>query len=227
MPWGAPQFAAGRSRCRFDGRARARVAARARLLGHGAAVGDAIAQHADARHGVRVPGQCLVEATNLSEGRVHDSARSSSRARRSSTAIELAARLDGMKLPGVQFRPVSFRPMFHKFAGRSCGGVQFHVTLCRAAFRRLRRGARVPRTAARAEGAAGADFRGRRLSTSARLRVRRRSSARDRSALTGSDVARRGIEAGASVHESSPPASSSSRKAFADHRRPHLLPEYS
>jgi uncharacterized protein YbbC (DUF1343 family) len=28
----------------------------------------------------------------------------------------------------VRLRPLSFRPTFHKFAGRSCGGVQLHVT---------------------------------------------------------------------------------------------------
>jgi len=84
------------------------------------------------------PGQCLFEATNLSEGRG------------TTRPFEIvgAPFLDGydwvaalaemarqeLPLPGVRFRPLSFRPTFHKFAGRSCGGVQLHVT-DRAAFR--------------------------------------------------------------------------------------------
>ena len=69
------------------------------------------------------PGQCLFEATNLSEGRGI------------TRPFEIvgAPFLDGYawaealaaeKLPGVRFRPLSFKPMFHKFAGKSCGGVQ-------------------------------------------------------------------------------------------------------
>ncbi len=84
------------------------------------------------------PGQCLFEGTNLSEGRG------------TTRPFEIvgAPFLDGydwvaalgrmareeLPLPGVRFRPLSFRPMFHKFAGRSCGGVQLHVT-DRATFR--------------------------------------------------------------------------------------------
>ena len=34
----------------------------------------------------------------------------------------------GEELPGVHFRPVRFRPTFHKFAGVECGGVMQHVT---------------------------------------------------------------------------------------------------
>ncbi len=33
-----------------------------------------------------------------------------------------------LRLPGVIFRPARFTPMFHKWAGRLCGGVQIHVT---------------------------------------------------------------------------------------------------
>ncbi len=73
------------------------------------------------------PGACLVEGTNLSEGRG------------TTRPFELvgAPWLDGRRLasalreeglPGVLFRPVSFRPMFHKHAGASCHGVQVHMT---------------------------------------------------------------------------------------------------
>jgi uncharacterized protein YbbC (DUF1343 family) len=33
-----------------------------------------------------------------------------------------------MKLPGVRFRPVSFKPGFQKHGGAICGGAQIHVT---------------------------------------------------------------------------------------------------
>src|SRR5262249_45414512 len=73
------------------------------------------------------PGQCLLEGTNLSEGRG------------TTRPFELcggpgvdggalARRLNGEGLPGVAFRPAWFRPTFQKHAGRACGGVQLHVT---------------------------------------------------------------------------------------------------
>jgi uncharacterized protein YbbC (DUF1343 family) len=73
------------------------------------------------------PGACLVEGTNLSEGRGTtrpfeliggpwlDGAR-------------LAEDLTATGLGGALFRPVSFRPEFQKHAGTVCGGVQIHVT---------------------------------------------------------------------------------------------------
>lgn len=73
------------------------------------------------------PGGCLVEGTNLSEGRGTtrpfelcgapwlDAAR-------------LARDLERERLPGVRFRPCHFIPTFHKHAGRVCAGVQVHVT---------------------------------------------------------------------------------------------------
>src|SRR6185312_10837944 len=73
------------------------------------------------------PGQCLLEGTNLSEGRG------------TTRPFELcgAPWLDGQiiatdlnreKLPGVTFRAASFQPTFQKHAGIECGGVQLHVT---------------------------------------------------------------------------------------------------
>ena len=46
----------------------------------------------------------------------------------------LAAKLNGLGLPGVVFRAAWFTPTFSKFAGQLCGGCQIHVT-DRAAFR--------------------------------------------------------------------------------------------
>jgi uncharacterized protein YbbC (DUF1343 family) len=72
------------------------------------------------------PGGCLVEGTNLSEGR------GTTRPFELVGAPwldpwRLAADLERERLPGVRFRPTFFRPTFHKHAGRFCGGVQVHV----------------------------------------------------------------------------------------------------
>jgi uncharacterized protein YbbC (DUF1343 family) len=72
------------------------------------------------------PGMCLVEGTNLSEGR--------------GTALPfeiagapwldgyaLAQALNALQLPGVRFRPLNFLPTASKHAEEICGGVQVHV----------------------------------------------------------------------------------------------------
>ena len=84
------------------------------------------------------PGQCLLEGTNLSEGR------GTTRPFEVCGAPwidprELARRLEAEELPGVRFRPAWFRPTFQKFAGQDCGGVQLHVT-DRETFRPVRTG---------------------------------------------------------------------------------------
>lgn len=73
------------------------------------------------------PGACLIEGTNLSEGRG------------TTTPFqlvgapfldgrELARRLRETGLLGAWVRPVSFRPSFEKHAGSVCHGVMLHVT---------------------------------------------------------------------------------------------------
>lgn len=97
------------------------------------------------------PGQCLLEGTNLSEGR--------------GTTLpfelcgapwinprKLAERLESQGLPGVRFRPAWFRPTFQKFAGTDCGGVQLHVT-DRGTFRPVRTGLAVLAAMREASGA--------------------------------------------------------------------------
>jgi uncharacterized protein YbbC (DUF1343 family) len=84
------------------------------------------------------PGQCLLEGTNLSEGR------GTTRPFELCGAPwldpqTLADRLRDEKLPGVVFRPTYFQPTFHKFARQTCGGVQVHVT-DRALFQPVRTG---------------------------------------------------------------------------------------
>jgi uncharacterized protein YbbC (DUF1343 family) len=73
------------------------------------------------------PGGCLVEGTNLSEGR------GTTRPFEIVGAPwldpwRLARDLSRERLPGVAFRPLFFTPTFQKHAGESCGGVQVHVS---------------------------------------------------------------------------------------------------
>lgn len=72
------------------------------------------------------PGGCLIEGTNLSEGRG------------TTRPFEIwgAPFVDGRRLArelanhaeGAVLRPLTFQPTFHKWAGQRCGGVQVHVT---------------------------------------------------------------------------------------------------
>lgn len=82
------------------------------------------------------PGMVLIEGTNLSEGRG------------TTTPFEIigapyidphawAESLDAWELPGVVYRPVAFKPTFHKWQHQECGGLFFHV-LDRRAFRPYR-----------------------------------------------------------------------------------------
>src|SRR5687767_8590902 len=73
------------------------------------------------------PGQCLVEGTNLSEGRGTTRPFEMVGAPWLD-AVKLARGMNEEKLPGVKFRPAWFRPAFQKHAGQDCGGVQLHVT---------------------------------------------------------------------------------------------------
>jgi uncharacterized protein YbbC (DUF1343 family) len=73
------------------------------------------------------PGGCLIEGTNLSEGR------GTTRPFEWVGAPWLDAHayaeaLTAERLPGVAFRPARFRPTFQKWAGQVCGGVHLHVT---------------------------------------------------------------------------------------------------
>jgi len=165
------------------------------------------------------PGQCLFEATNLSEGR------GTTRPFEIvgapfldgyAWADALAAQGDdGRLLPGVRFRPLSFRPTFHKFAGRSCGGVQLHVTDPQA-FRPYLTGIALLATARRL---APADF---------RWRTEPYEFVADRPAidlLCGGDEIRVAIEGNAELEEIAQSMAPFER-AFAEHRRAALLAEY-
>jgi uncharacterized protein YbbC (DUF1343 family) len=82
------------------------------------------------------PGQCLIEGTNLSEGRGTTRPFELCGAPWLDAA-KLAQRMNDEKLAGVKFRAAWFRPTFQKHAGQDCGGVQLHVT-DRAAFQPVR-----------------------------------------------------------------------------------------
>jgi len=75
------------------------------------------------------PGMCLIEGTELSEGRGTTRPFELCGAPFVSyaDARDLADALNREDLPGVRFRPVVFTPTFQKHAGRRCGGVQLHV----------------------------------------------------------------------------------------------------
>jgi len=73
------------------------------------------------------PGLCLLEGTNISEGR--------------GTSVpfkqfgapwvdseELAARLNNLNLPGIRFEPASFTPVSSKYKGRKCNGAKVIIT---------------------------------------------------------------------------------------------------
>jgi uncharacterized protein YbbC (DUF1343 family) len=78
------------------------------------------------------PGACLVEATELSEGRGTTTPFELVGAP-GVDALELADRLNALELPGLRFLPTYFRPQFQKHAGRLCGGVRSLVVDPRAA----------------------------------------------------------------------------------------------
>lgn len=73
------------------------------------------------------PGMCLLEGTNLSEGR------GTARPFEIFGApwldpLALVGALGNLRLPGVAFLPTRFRPMFEKHAGETCGGAILQVT---------------------------------------------------------------------------------------------------
>ncbi len=79
------------------------------------------------------PGGCLIEGTNLSEGRGVTRPFEIVGAPWVDGA-KLADGLHALELPGMRARATTFRPTFHKHGGKICGGVQIHVT-DEAAFR--------------------------------------------------------------------------------------------
>jgi uncharacterized protein YbbC (DUF1343 family) len=98
------------------------------------------------------PGMCMVEGTNLSEGRgtTHPFEVFGAPQLDPHKVVDLLSKDD---LPGVTFRPMHFTPMFQKHAGASCGGAMIHVD-DREAFRPVRTGIAVLRACRLAGGEA-------------------------------------------------------------------------
>jgi uncharacterized protein YbbC (DUF1343 family) len=157
------------------------------------------------------PGLCLIEGTNLSEGR------GTTRPFEIIGAPfvdgpRLAERLAIHRLGGVVFRPLWFRPTFHKFAGQACGGIQIHVT-DRAVFEPYRCGVAILREL---YALCGEGF---------RWREEPYEFVSDRPAidlLTGSNAIRTGIERGLSLAELEATWLPAQRR-FAERRQASLL----
>jgi uncharacterized protein YbbC (DUF1343 family) len=156
------------------------------------------------------PGMCLVEGTELSEGR--GTTRPFELVGAPFVDGDLLAAALGGAVPGVRFRPCTFTPMFGKHAGRACGGVQLHVT-DRAGFRPYLTGALVLREI-------------RRLWPDAFAWRRRAYEFVDRIAaidlLAGGPALREGIDAGAPLAELAA-AWADAERGFAEARRDFLL----
>ena len=156
------------------------------------------------------PGQCLFEATNLSEGRG------------TTRPFELvgAPFLDGYDWaaraasPGVRLRPLSFRPTFHKSPADRAGASSC-TSRTRPRFARTRRAG-----AHRGGAPAGSgDF---------RWRTEPYEFVADPPAidlLTGDDRVRRAIDAGAPLRDVLAEDAAFER-TFAEVRRPALVPDY-
>jgi uncharacterized protein YbbC (DUF1343 family) len=159
------------------------------------------------------PGLCLIEGTNVSEGR------GTTRPFEIIGAPfvdgpRLAERLAVHGLSGVHFRPLWFRPTFHKFAGQVCGGIQVHVT-DRAVFESYRCGVAILRELYAVSGQAF------------RWRSEPYEFVPDRLAidlLTGSDAIRTGIERGLALAELEATWLPAQRR-FVEQRQPYLLYE--
>ena len=90
------------------------------------------------------PGMCLLEGTNISEGR--GTTRPFEIFGAPFIKAEMVCReLNGLRLSGVFFRENYFQPTFHKFAGELCGGAQLHVR-DRNTFRPFHTGVAIIRT---------------------------------------------------------------------------------
>jgi molybdopterin-guanine dinucleotide biosynthesis protein MobB len=153
---------------------------------------------------------CLLEGTNLSEGRGTTRPFELFGAPWFS-AGDFARMLTALDLPGVAFAPIHFRPMFDKHAGSSCAGSLLRVTDPRA-FRSFETGMRVVEAALRL--------------SPAKFRWRTEPYEFDSrpaiDLLTGSSRFRTGVEAGADL-ASEIVRHDRGAAAFALRREPHLL----
>jgi uncharacterized protein YbbC (DUF1343 family) len=154
------------------------------------------------------PGTCLFEGVNASEGR------GTTRPFEYLGAPwidgrEWATALNGLGLPGVGFRACFFAPVFWRYGGERCGGVQVHVT-DRDSFRPVETGLHLLRT----------------LMSLHPSRFRFNEPTYDErrhfDLLAGTDGLRRSLESGVSV-EDIVASWQPGLTRFRDECRPHLL----
>ena len=153
------------------------------------------------------PGTCLIEGTNVSEGRGTT---------RPFEVVgspwldpyRLADLLERRRLPGVAFRATSFTPTFSKHAGRVCGGVQVYI-LDRDALRSVEVGVHLLHAI-------------RSLDPDVFAWTERSDSGYFVDLLLGSDRPRLALMAGADADEVMA-SWAEETEAFADRRRPFLL----
>jgi molybdopterin-guanine dinucleotide biosynthesis protein MobB len=93
------------------------------------------------------PGTCLLEGTNLSEGRGTTQPFELFGAPWMD-GLSLAEALNALAMPGVVFLPAQFRPKFDKHAGKTCDGALLRVTDAET-FRPFQTGLRIIETARR------------------------------------------------------------------------------
>lgn len=74
------------------------------------------------------PGLCLIEGTNLSEGRGTTRPFELIGAPFISDPMQFAKMASEIGLDGIVLRPCWFKPMFQKHSNELCGGVQIHIT---------------------------------------------------------------------------------------------------
>lgn len=74
------------------------------------------------------PGMCLIEGTNLSEGRGTCTPFEIVGGPYIKDADEFKEKVDAFDCPGVITRACNFKPKFHKHADKDCGGLFIHVT---------------------------------------------------------------------------------------------------
>ena len=157
------------------------------------------------------PGMCLLEGTNISEGRGTCRPFELFGAPWLESA-QVVERLDALELPGVKFRPASFTPTFDKYKGISCNGAMIHV-VDREAYLPLRTGIAIVQVAR--------ELGGERFG----WRADAYEFVEDIGAfdlLCGTDEVRRRLEAGRGLHELVEGFDAQAER-FRTERKPHLL----
>lgn len=73
------------------------------------------------------PGICLIEGTNISEGRGTEKPFENIGAP-FLDGNKLASELNSLKMSGIKFYPTTFTPSMHKWAGKKCEGILMEIT---------------------------------------------------------------------------------------------------